>query len=124
MDNSRIKLERKKLGLSQTELGRLIGVSQSAVGMYEQNRRSPDTETLLKLAKVFDVSVDYLINASEVTGKFDIDSIAKDVASNLIDNDTLMFNATCYTKEELNELTGIIEQSVKLALNKRLGNTD
>lgn len=124
MDNSRIKFERKKLGLSQTELGNLIGVTQSAIGMYEQNRRSPDPKTFLKLAEVFNVSVDYLMGASEVTGKFDVESIAKDVASNLIGNDTLMFNATCYTKEELNELTSIIEQSVKAALHKRLGKND
>ncbi len=46
---------------TQEDLALKIKVSKSAIGMYEQNRRSPDLETLLKLSDIFEVSVDYLL---------------------------------------------------------------
>lgn len=120
MDTSRIRELRKTKKISQKELGEMIGISASTIGMYEQGRRDPDTKTLLTLAKVLDVSVDYLIMASDVVGQFDIDKIAHDVAQNLMDNDSLMFNASCYTTTELISLTNVIENSVKMALNKHI----
>ncbi len=58
----KIKEFRKKKSLSQTELGNLIGVHYSHVGKYEGNQQVPSTETLKKLASVFEVSIDYLLN--------------------------------------------------------------
>jgi transcriptional regulator with XRE-family HTH domain len=60
--SEKIKEFRKKKNLSQTELGNLIGVHYSHVGKYESNQQIPSTETLKKLASVFEVSVDYLLN--------------------------------------------------------------
>lgn len=120
MSATRIKALRKEKGMTQAELGNLLKISASTVGMYEQGRRDPDTETLLKLAHALDVSVDYLIMASDIRGKFDIDKIAKDVAQNLINNESLMFSADCYTQAELDELENVIETSIKKALTQRI----
>lgn len=57
----RIAALRKQSGLNQAELASLVQVSPSAVGMYEQGRREPSAEILLALARVFQVSVDYLL---------------------------------------------------------------
>lgn len=48
--------------MTQRELAKLLGVSASAVGMYEQNRREPDLELLQKLSQIFGVSLDDLLN--------------------------------------------------------------
>ena len=61
MLGKRLRALRKARGLTQQELGELLGVSASAVGMYEQGRREPDLATLVKLADIFGVSVDHLI---------------------------------------------------------------
>lgn len=58
---SRISALRRQKGLSQAELAKRLGVSPSAVGMYEQGRREPSAETLVALSEVFQVSVDYLL---------------------------------------------------------------
>lgn len=116
----RIKELRKSLKINQTELGKLIGVSTSAIGMYEQGRREPDTTTLLKLARLFNVSIDYLLGHSESPESFDVPAIAKSVAENLMNQPALMFNAECYTEEELSDLSLLIENSVKAALAERL----
>lgn len=56
--------------MTQRELAKLLGVSASAVGMYEQNRREPDLETLQKLAKIFNTSLDNLLERRSDAGSF------------------------------------------------------
>lgn len=56
---------RKQKNLSQQELANKIGASRTIIGNYERNANTPSIEVLLKLAKVFDVSVDFLIGEGE-----------------------------------------------------------
>ena len=55
---------RKEKGISLKELGATIGVAESTMSLYENGKRQPDYETLLKFAKYFNVSVDYFIGDS------------------------------------------------------------
>ena len=57
----RIAILRVEKGWSQAELAKRIGVSTSAVGMYEQGRREPSLALLVCLAQVLDVTTDYLL---------------------------------------------------------------
>ena len=57
----RIAILRITKGWSQAELARRIGVSTSAVGMYEQGRREPSLDLLVRLAQVLGVTTDYLL---------------------------------------------------------------
>ena len=61
MLGARIALLRKQTGLSQRSLAAALKVSPSAVGMYEQDRRTPSTELLIEMARLFDVSTDFLL---------------------------------------------------------------
>lgn len=54
---------RKELELSQEELAKKIGVSRSALSLYEIDRREPDLETVKKIASLFGVTTDYLLGA-------------------------------------------------------------
>ena len=51
---------RKQDGLTQTDLGKALGISYSAVSMYERGEREPDFEMLEVIADYFNVSMDYL----------------------------------------------------------------
>ena len=62
MFGKKLKMLRKKIGLTQANLAKKLGISPSAVGMYEQGRREPDSAMLVKIADLFKVSVDYLID--------------------------------------------------------------
>ena len=66
MLGNRIKALREELGLKQEELASKMSVSPSAIGMYETNKREPNDEIKLKLAKLFDVSTDYLLGKSDI----------------------------------------------------------
>lgn len=57
----RIAILRLSKGWSQAELARRIGVSTSAVGMYEQGRREPSLGLLVRLAQELGVTTDYLL---------------------------------------------------------------
>jgi transcriptional regulator with XRE-family HTH domain len=52
---------RKEKGLSQDELGKLVGVSNKAVSKWETNEANPDITLLPLLAKTFGVTADELL---------------------------------------------------------------
>lgn len=56
---------RKKAGLSQQELADKIGLTRSAIGMYETGRREPDLDALKKMADFFWVDLDTLTGYAE-----------------------------------------------------------
>jgi transcriptional regulator with XRE-family HTH domain len=66
MFGMRIALLRASNGWSQAALARRIGVSASAVGMYEQGRREPSLDLVVRLAREFDVTTDYLLMGSSL----------------------------------------------------------
>ena len=55
-----IKL-RKERGLTNEELGNILGVSKSRYNNWEIERAEPNIEFLIKLADFFCVSIDYLV---------------------------------------------------------------
>lgn len=57
----RIAILRISKGWSQEELAWRIGVSASAVGMYEQGRREPSLGLLVRLAQELGATTDYLL---------------------------------------------------------------
>ena len=52
---------RKKKGLTQMQLAKLIGVSTSAVAMWETGQRKPDYHTIAKLRDFFAVGFEQLL---------------------------------------------------------------
>ena len=58
---ARLKELRIQAGLTQKQLGELIGVTKSVVSFYELRERTPSPEVLIKMASVFHVSSDYLL---------------------------------------------------------------
>lgn len=65
MDGERLKKLRTKKKLTQTELGKIVNVTKVSISGYENGNRSPDTDTLEKLADYFGVSTDYLLGRTD-----------------------------------------------------------
>lgn len=61
MFSQRLKKLRIENKLTQTEIAKMIYISQPAYSKYEMGTASPNPETLSKLAEVLNVSVDYLV---------------------------------------------------------------
>ena len=64
-----LKELRQGKNLTQKDLSKILQISASTIGMYEQGRREPDHETLTKLADFFDVPTDYLLGRIIPDGK-------------------------------------------------------
>lgn len=65
MISNQIYLLRIGKKITQTQLAKVLNISPSTLGMYEQGRRTPSIDILIKLADYFHVSLDYLITGSE-----------------------------------------------------------
>jgi len=63
---SKISTLRKEKGWSQGDLAKQSGVFREMIGNYERNANTPSIEVLINLAKVFNVSVDYIIGEGEL----------------------------------------------------------
>lgn len=61
MLEERLKQLRKQHRLTQSDLAAELGITQQAVGKWEKGASSPDPGTLMRLAELFGVSVDYLL---------------------------------------------------------------
>ena len=59
--NRNILILRKKKNLSQDDFAKELGVKRSTISGYETGLSTPDVSTLLKIAKYFDVSLDFLV---------------------------------------------------------------
>ena len=57
-----LKKLRKSKGLTQAELGEMLGVSQRMISFYERAEKNLPLDVMIKLSKIFEMSVDSLIN--------------------------------------------------------------
>ena len=60
-DMNRIKELREKANMKQSELGRLLNVQAAAVSKYESEKVPLTAETIIAIANIFHVSVDYVL---------------------------------------------------------------
>lgn len=65
MVGSNIKRLRKQLGYSQTKFASLLHVTQGAVSQWEIGATRPDTDQLIAISKLFNVSMDSLTEGPE-----------------------------------------------------------
>lgn len=64
----RLKELREGQGKGVRELGIELGMSHSAISLYESMKRTPDIEVCKKIAEYFNVSGDYLLGISDSKG--------------------------------------------------------
>lgn len=124
----RLKAERERRNWSQKFVAEKVGITNTVLSNYERNYRDPDTETLRKLADLYEVSVDYLLGRDskndlpELTEK-DKRDIKKDLESiiNNLENPNDGYAAfdgqtlDDMDDEERELLINALEQSMKIA---------
>lgn len=65
--SERLKILREEKDFLQKDVAKYLNISTSAYGYYEQGKRNPDTETINKLADLYQVSTDYLLGRTDNT---------------------------------------------------------
>lgn len=78
-----LKEIRKEKGLSQSQLGAMVGVSKAVISKYENTQSYPGYDVLIRLANTFKVSTDYLLGVEEKK-TIDIDGLTNKQIDSLI----------------------------------------
>lgn len=106
---------RSSAGLTQKELANKLEISPSAVGMYEHGRRKPDYEMLIKVGRLFSVSIDSLVGNTDVSNE--ATDIIKEMQSRILNGNNITLNGVLMTKEEREQLLSAIEIAAKVILS-------
>lgn len=78
--SERIKEERLKKSINQPELAKILNVSKQTVSNWENGKRTPDADMIIRISDYFNVSIDYLLCKTD-------NPDAKVYSSNLDGND-------------------------------------
>lgn len=122
----RLKELRKSKNLTQTDLGKILGVGKTTISMYETNNSTPNDEIKLKIAEFFNVSLDYLLgktdykkfNPEQLTDK-DKKDIKKDLKDIIDDFRNKKGNQKYYNGVELDdEGLDLMEAAMNIALEQ------
>jgi len=63
--SERLKYLRKEKEIGQVELAKFLEVSKGIISLWENGEREPTMNSLMRLAKFFHVSVDYLVGLED-----------------------------------------------------------
>lgn len=94
----RIRQERKKSNLTQEQLAELVNVSATYIGFIERGERTLSLSTLVHIANVLGVSVDYLL----------CDSVTPEASSQELLLLKLFSSATPKERETILELVKVL----------------
>ena len=59
--HSRLKIARESIGATQKEIANILKISQPTYANYEAGRSEPNIETIAVMAKIYEVSTDWLL---------------------------------------------------------------
>ncbi len=68
-----LKARRKEVGYSQKDMAEALYVSQQCYSDYENGRTNPDMDTLMSIADILHVSIDYLLGREDELGNIIFD---------------------------------------------------
>lgn len=110
-----LKSARMTLGLTQVQLADRLNVSPSAIGMYEQGRREPDTKLLKKICTTLNVSADELLNIKmdKLITTVELDEIVKHLLDFIKSQDIVTFNKVALSKDKKSCIIFFLEQLIK-----------
>ena len=86
---------RKKEKMSQEQIANKLNISPSTVGMYETAKRQPDNEMVTKIANLFNVSTDYLLDND--LNDVNVSEDNKKLVQSLVDGLTNPLNKALYS---------------------------
>lgn len=114
----KIKMLRIKKGLNQAQLGKALGVSTSAIGMYERGKRVPTVEFVMKAGELFGVSTDFLLGRGDIPET--VEDILVQVKNSLVYSSGLVYNGVPLGKTETRRLFDAMYVAANVILNQKL----
>lgn len=101
---NRIRLLREEFGFTQQDLADKINGAKSTVAMYENGTRNPSMEILIRLSEIFNCSIDYILNKSDIRNFNEINKELINIGLNQNDYSPL----TIEQKEKIEEFAKFV----------------
>ena len=111
MTGDNIKAIREKNGITQKQLADMLNISASTVGMYEQNRRTPDARMLSLIAQKLGVTADALVSGSKP-----LDEMIDDMRGALLLGGGIMFNGEPLSADDIDAVIEAMKIGARVAL--------
>ncbi len=108
MLGKRLREARELKKLKQIDVAPLIGVTSQALSNYERGDRDPDTDTLNKLAGIYNVTVDYLLGRDTPLIHSKEERNSKDLGR-FLEQPEILFNGIPLTKEDIEKIKASLE---------------
>ncbi len=77
---------RTETGMSQRAIASKLHISQGTYNNWENGKTEPSISQLIELSKLFEVSIDYIVNNSDDTGIINYSKELTENAKSLLDN--------------------------------------
>lgn len=117
MFSAELKKLRTEYGMTQAQLADRLGISASAVGMYEQGRREPDSELLTRLARLFHTTTDALLGVkAEPETEQEVNAVIDRFTDLLKNQQGLLFNGTPLTEADREKIVNAIRVAAAIAI--------
>lgn len=106
---------RQSRGYTQAQVASFLGISPSAVGMYEQGRREPDMELIGKICDLYNVSPNYLVSEGN-DAPSEINDVINSMREQLRQSDGLMFNGVPVSAEDTEKIFDAMQLAAQLIM--------
>ncbi len=116
----RIRTLRRRSEMTQGELAKKLEISQSAVGMYEQGRREPPYNLLIKISKLFDVKLDWLLSDGTEQESRELDDMFEDFFKAMRQKRGLQFHGQPLSVDEIESIIKGIKLGAELAIKQNI----
>lgn len=110
-----LKLARQKFGITQKQAARKFNVSTSTIGMYEQQRRNPDYQTLTSLCTKLDVSINDILglnNENNIRSK-ELDVMLSELIDFISNQKNICFKGEKLSKQEIQNIVYVLKFLLK-----------
>ena len=111
----KLKLARDKLGFTQKQLAKKMNMSPSTIGMYEQQRRNPDYQTLTNLCTKLDVSINDILglnNENNIRSK-ELDVMLSELIDFISNQKNICFKGEKLSKQEIQNIVYVLKFLLK-----------
>ena len=123
---SRLKELRKIFGITQKELGDVLGVTKATICCYEKETRTPTLENLIDLSDYFEVTIDYLLGRDSLNHNNEknkkIESIKttqKIFSSESVEMENIINKLKSSIKITKEEMTNIVNKFLSNDINEK-----
>lgn len=96
-----LKELREKKGFTQKQLAEALYLSKTTISQYENGTHTPSIETFIKLADIFDVSIDYLLGRTAIPVTFSLLKKTFSSEENVDDFINMLLSLDCQHRMDL-----------------------